>query len=65
MTDYERALATQTRDALAPLIHDDACATFSGSHVHKGKAAVEQALLVNDDGRWKLLVGHSSGRAAR
>ena len=40
---YEQALASQQWSQVAPLIHEDACVTFSTGAVHRGKAAVQQA----------------------
>jgi ketosteroid isomerase-like protein len=42
LTAYERALATQEWENVAPLIHDDCVVTFSEG-THTGKAAVERA----------------------
>jgi ketosteroid isomerase-like protein len=44
---YERALASQRWDAVGPLVHDDACVTFSNGAVHVGKAAVQRAFERN------------------
>jgi ketosteroid isomerase-like protein len=44
---YERALASQRWDAVDPLVHDDACVTFSNGTVHVGKAAVQGAFEAN------------------
>lgn len=44
---YERALASQDWAAVEPLIHEDACVTFSTGTVHKGKDAVRQAFEQN------------------
>ena len=44
---YERALGTQSWVAVEPLIHDDACVTFSTGSVHKGKQAVRAAYEAN------------------
>ncbi|MEL6413393.1 MAG: nuclear transport factor 2 family protein [Pseudomonadota bacterium] len=41
--DYERALATQTWEAVRPLIHQNATVTFSNGAVHKGKTTVRIA----------------------
>jgi uncharacterized protein (TIGR02246 family) len=51
---YERALATQDWKAVAPLVHPDACVTFSSGAVHDGKDAVGAAyarnfLLIEDE----------------
>jgi uncharacterized protein (TIGR02246 family) len=40
---YQEALATQDWAVVAPLIHEDACVTFSGGDSFKGKAAVRGA----------------------
>lgn len=47
MAAYERALATQDWSAVAPLVHDDACVTFSTGTVHKGKPEVREAFEAN------------------
>src|SRR5688572_25359393 len=44
---YERALASQGWPAVDPLVHDDACVTFSNGTVHVGKAAVQRAFESN------------------
>ena len=44
---YENALATQNWANVDPLIHDDACVTFSNGTVHKGKAEVRSAFEKN------------------
>jgi ketosteroid isomerase-like protein len=44
---YERALASQRWDFVDPLVHDDACVTFSNGKVHIGKAAVQRAFEAN------------------
>ena len=44
---YERALATQEWKSVAPLVHDDACVTFSNGAVHTGKDAVRTAYEAN------------------
>lgn len=44
---YERALASQGWNAIDPLVHDDACLTFSDGAVHVGKAAVQRAVESN------------------
>lgn len=44
---YEEALATQRWVAVEPLIHEDACVTFSTGAVHKGKEAVRSAFERN------------------
>lgn len=45
--EYERALATQDWSAVAPLVHRDACVTFSSGAVHVGKDAVGAAFAQN------------------
>jgi ketosteroid isomerase-like protein len=40
---YQQALATQQWTAVEPLMHADACVTFSTGDVHRGKAAVRSA----------------------
>ena len=44
---YERALATQDWKQVEPLIHDEACVTFSNGSAHKGKPAVQKAFEYN------------------
>lgn len=44
---YEAALATQDWHKVAPLIHSEACVTFSSGSVHIGKEAVGQAFTRN------------------
>ena len=44
---YARALATQDWSAVAPLVHPDACVTFSSGDVHQGKDAVGAAYARN------------------
>jgi uncharacterized protein (TIGR02246 family) len=44
---YERALGTQDWNAVAPLVHPDACVTFSSGAVHAGKAAIAAAYTRN------------------
>jgi ketosteroid isomerase-like protein len=44
---YENALATQAWSQVEPLIHADACVTFSNGTVHKGKAEVQKAFEKN------------------
>jgi len=44
---YERALATQDWTQVEPLIHNDACVTFSNGTVHKGKDEVRRAFESN------------------
>ena len=46
---YEAALASQDWDLVAPLIHQDACVTFSNGAVHKGKEAIAEAYKKNFD----------------
>jgi ketosteroid isomerase-like protein len=44
---YERALATQDWSQVEPLVHNDACVTFSNGTVHKGKPQVQKAFESN------------------
>jgi ketosteroid isomerase-like protein len=44
---YERALATQDWSQVEPLIHPDACVTFSNGTVHKGRSEVRKAFERN------------------
>jgi len=44
---YEHALATQDWNQVEPLVHTDACVTFSNGTVHKGKAEVQKAFENN------------------
>jgi len=44
---YEQALATQDWGQVEPLIHPDACVTFSNGTVHKGRAQVKKAFEHN------------------
>lgn len=44
---YSAALATQQWENLEPLIHTDACVTFSNGSVHKGIAAIKSAYELN------------------
>lgn len=44
---YESALATQDWQQVDPLIHPDACVTFSSGAVHVGKTAVRHAFERN------------------
>ncbi|HXQ38535.1 MAG TPA: nuclear transport factor 2 family protein [Anaerolineales bacterium] len=44
---YEQALATQDWMNVEPLVHNDACVTFSNGTVHKGKAEVRIAFENN------------------
>jgi ketosteroid isomerase-like protein len=44
---YEDALATQGWIRVEPLIHEDACVTFSDGAVHKGKIEVRKAFEKN------------------
>ncbi len=47
ITDYAAALATQQWPNVAPLIHSDACVTFTNGSVHKGIKAIEDAYTRN------------------
>ena len=44
---YEQALATQDWANADPLVHENACVTFSNGTVHKGKPAVRKAFEGN------------------
>ncbi|WP_420627826.1 nuclear transport factor 2 family protein [Candidatus Leptofilum sp.] len=44
---YEAALASQDWQQVDPLVHPEACVTFSSGAVHIGKTAVRQALERN------------------
>jgi ketosteroid isomerase-like protein len=44
---YEEALASQKWALVEPLIHENACVTFSNGAVHIGKAAVRAAYEAN------------------
>ena len=44
---YEQALATQYWTNVDPLVHENACVTFSNGSVHKGKPAVTKAFEAN------------------
>lgn len=44
---YENALASQDWGQVEPLVHAEACVTFSNGTVHKGKAAVQKAFEHN------------------
>ena len=47
VAQYETALATQNWSAVEPLMHKDACVTFSSGTVHRGLAAVQKAFESN------------------
>ena len=47
LAKYEAALATQDWQQVDPLIHPDACVTFSSGTAHMGKQAVRQAFERN------------------
>ena len=44
---YEQALASQDWGKVDPLVHENACVTFSNGTVHKGKAEVKSAFEKN------------------
>ena len=44
---YESALRSQRWERVAPLLHEEACVTFSTGAVHRGKAAVQRAFEAN------------------
>jgi ketosteroid isomerase-like protein len=62
VSEYERALATQTWAAVEPLVHPDACVTFSTGEVHKGRKAVRAAYEANfaaiQDERYRIANVH-------
>ena len=47
LKSYASALATQDWQSVSPLIHEDACVTFSNGQVLKGKAEVQCAFEKN------------------
>jgi len=47
LRSYESALATQSWQAVSPLIHQEACVTFSNGRVFMGKAEVQGAFERN------------------
>ncbi|MCA9247682.1 MAG: nuclear transport factor 2 family protein [Planctomycetales bacterium] len=47
LRQYTQALGSQLWRQVAPLIHADACVTFSTGTVHKGKTAVQEAFENN------------------
>lgn len=47
LRQYEHALRSQQWSRVAPLIHENACVTFSTGQVHKGKPAVQRAFESN------------------
>lgn len=47
LSSYESALATQSWPVVSPLIHPEACVTFSNGHVFIGKAEVQRAFERN------------------
>lgn len=44
---YEAALRSQRWERVAPLMHDEACVTFSTGAVHRSKAALQRAFEAN------------------
>jgi ketosteroid isomerase-like protein len=44
---YEHALGTQDWKTVEPLVHRDACVTFSSGAVHEGREAVQAAFTRN------------------
>ncbi|MCC6300409.1 MAG: nuclear transport factor 2 family protein [Anaerolineales bacterium] len=44
---YEQALASQRWNRVEPLVHPDACVTFSNGAVHKGRREVKAAFEKN------------------
>ncbi|TVQ58528.1 MAG: nuclear transport factor 2 family protein [Phycisphaerales bacterium] len=47
ITAYEAALASQDWAVVEPLVHPDACVTFSNGSVHEGRPAVQAAFTRN------------------
>lgn len=47
ITAYEAALASQDWAVVEPLVHRDACVTFTNGSVHEGRAAVQAAFTRN------------------
>ena len=47
INQHEAALAAQDWQQVDPLVHPDACVTFSSGAVHVGKTAVQQAFERN------------------
>jgi ketosteroid isomerase-like protein len=48
--EYEAALGTQDWAQVEPLLHENACVTFSSGAVHRGKEAVGRAFTGNFEG---------------
>jgi ketosteroid isomerase-like protein len=44
---YEQALASQTWSRVEPLVHPEACVTFSNGAAHKGRQAMQAAFEKN------------------
>jgi ketosteroid isomerase-like protein len=44
---YEASLRSQRWSEVDPLVHDEACVTFSNGVVHRGKPAVRRAFQAN------------------
>lgn len=44
---YEKALAAQDWNQVEPLVHENACVTFSNGSVHKGRPEVKAAFEKN------------------
>ena len=49
LIQYESALATQDWGSVSPLIHNDACVTFSNGACHIGKPEIKKAFIRNFD----------------
>jgi ketosteroid isomerase-like protein len=47
LRDYEAALAAQGWESVAPLIHEDACVTFSDGSFYQGKREIQRAFKRN------------------
>lgn len=67
--DYERALSSQSWDEVEPLVHENACVTFSDGSVHKGRRAVGDAFARNfssiEDERYRITNVHWVTRTER
>lgn len=69
LKQYERALGSQQWSRVAPLIHENACVTFSTGQVYKGKPAVQRAFESNfasiENERYEIRNVHWSLRDAQ
>lgn len=64
---YEVALASQSWASVEPLVHENACVTFSNGTVHKGRAPVAPAFTANfaaiEDETYRISNVHWTHRA--